>query len=377
MRVASLLITVAICLPGAGCKQSNKAKQSSPAQPPAVAATPKVPPAAEGDGPAPPPITVGAAGYTTAELPLPGGGADGIWMDVLAFDARTNSVWVPAGGSGFVDVVDAASGKLTRIEGFATREMERHGHKRTVGPSSATVGDGVVYVGSRGDFTVCAIDDKTLARRVCGPALDAMPDLIGYLASTKEVWVTTPRDKSIRILDGKTLVQTAKLSFDGEPESIAFDIGRGRAYTNLEDKDQTLAIDVKSHETVATWKTTCGEEGGHGLRLDAAAGWLFVGCSARAEVMDVVHDGAVLSSIDTGDGVDDLDYSDETHLLYVGSSRAARLTIATVGAGGELKLTAQVPTKPGARNAVVDAAGKAYLPVSKESQLLVASPPAG
>ncbi len=298
-------------------------------------------------------------------------------MDVLTFDARTGTVWVPAGGSGSVDVIDAATGKLTRIDGFPTKEMERHGHKRTVGPSSATVGDGVVYVGSRGDFTVCAIDDKTLAKRVCGPALDAMPDLIGYLASAREVWVTTPRDESIRILDGKTLVQKAKLSFDGEPESIAFDAKRGRAYTNLEDKDQTLAIDVKSHETVATWKTNCGEEGGHGLRFDEAAGWLFVGCSARAEVLDVAHDGAVLASIDTGDGVNDIEYSAKNHLLYVGAARAARLTIATVGPDGKLTLTAQVPTKPGARNGVVDAAGKVYLPDSRDSELVVASPPAG
>ena len=43
------------------------------------------------------------------------------------------------------------------------------------------------------------------------------------VAATKQVWVTTPRDKSIRILDAATLVQKARLEFDGEPEGFAPD----------------------------------------------------------------------------------------------------------------------------------------------------------
>src|SRR5262249_55046479 len=156
--------------------------------------------------------------------------------------------------------IDAKTQKLSRIEGFATQEMERRGKKRVVGPSSATLGPaGTVYVGNRGDFTVCAIDETKLVRNPCGK-LDAMPDGISYVSSTNEVWVTTPRDKSIRILDGKTLAQKARLPFDGEPEGFAPDAKRGRFYTNLEDKDLTLAIDLASHQTVATWKPACGEE---------------------------------------------------------------------------------------------------------------------
>src|SRR5262249_49108361 len=130
----------------------------------------------------------------------------------------------------------------------------------------------------------------------CGK-LDSMPDGIAYVAKTKEVWVTTPRDKSIRILDAASLVQKAKLDFDGEPEGFAVDAKRGRFYTNLEDKDLTLAIDLASHKTVATWKPTCGVQGPHGLRVDADAGLLFVACSTKVETLDVQHDGAIVGSI--------------------------------------------------------------------------------
>ena len=121
-----------------------------------------------------------------------------------------------------------------------------------------------------------------------------MPDGIAYVSTTDEVWVTTPRDKSIRILDGKTLAQKARLPFDGEPEGFAVDTQRHRFYTNLEDKDVTLAIDLASHQTVATWHPNCGEDGPHGLRLAESDGLLFVACSDKAETMDVAHDGAVV-----------------------------------------------------------------------------------
>lgn len=57
---------------------------------------------------------------------------------------------------------------------------------------------GTVYIGNRGDSTVCALDERTFVKGACGK-LDSMPDGILYVAKTREVWVTTPRDKSIRI----------------------------------------------------------------------------------------------------------------------------------------------------------------------------------
>ena len=241
-------------------------------------------------------------------------------MDYIAFDPATRFVWAPAGNTGSVVVIDSTSGSVKQIAGFPTAEMGSGDRKRVVGPSSVTIGDGVVYVGNRGDSTVCAFDARSLAKGACHK-LDSMPDGLAYVASQKEVWVTTPRDKSIRILDAKTLDEKAKLTFDGNPEGFAVDAKRGRFYTNLEDKDLTLAIDLATRKTVATWKPACGEDGPHGLRVDSEAGQLFVACSARVEVLDAAHDGEVLSSVDTGDGVDDIDYAPATHRLYVGAAQ--------------------------------------------------------
>ena len=294
-------------------------------------------------------------------------------MDLVAYDSRTNAVWVPAGNTGAVDVLDLATGKLSQVTGFVTTEVERQGKKRVVGPSAASVGDHVVYIGNRGDSSVCAVDDKTLAKGAC-VKLDARPDVIAYVAPTHEVWVTTPNDKSIRVLDAATLAQKAKIQLSGEPEGAAVDAQRSRFYTNLEDKDQTLSIDLAKHAVVSTWAPKCGEDGPHCIRLDEKAGQLFVACTAKVETMDVAHDGAILGSVDTGEGVDDLDYLQSKRMLYIGAARAARLTIASVADNGALSIAATVPTQAGARNGAVDAQGTMYLEHSKGSELLAVSP---
>ena len=300
------------------------------------------------------------AGDQVKRLPLPGATAAGVSMDYIAFDAATGSVWVPGGNTGTVFVVDAASGTIKPIAGFPTAEVGSGDRKRTVGPSSAAVGEGVVYVGNRGDSSVCAVDAKSLAKGACH-RLDAMPDGLAYVPGRGEVWATTPRDKSIRVLDGKTLEEKARFTLDGSPEGFAVDPSRGRFYTNLEDKDKTLAIDLASHKTVATWDPKCGEEGPRGLRVDVATGRLFVACTAKVEVLDASHGGEILSSVETGEGVDDIDYAPKTHRVYAGAARAGKLTIASVDPQGKLTVEAKVPTATGARNAAVTDRGVVYL----------------
>jgi DNA-binding beta-propeller fold protein YncE len=306
--------------------------------------------------------------YTVRMLPLPTSVTGNISMDYIAYDPHTGFVWAPAGNTGIVYVVDTHTGKLRQIADFPTAVVQFRNGTRTVGPTSVTIGDGVVYIGNRADYRICAINARSLVPKTC-THIDSMPDGLAYVAATNEVWVTAPRDKSIRILDAGTLEQKAKLTFDGNPEGFAVDGGRGRFYTNLEDKDRSLAIDLKTHETVATWDPACGAEGPHGIRVDEKSGFLFVACSARAEVLDAAHDGKVLSSIDTGDGVDDIDYSPTTQRLYVGAAKAGQLVIAHVDGDGKLSLVAQVPTHAGARNGVVTSAGAVYLAHGGNSDL--------
>lgn len=336
---------------------------------------PSAPPAS---GPAVPAATTTApprpTTFAASSLALPGA-APYVLMDYIVFNPRTRTVWAPAGNTAAVDVVDVATRHVAQVSGFATREVEgRNGQKRTIGPSSAAIGaSGTVYVGNRGDSSVCAVDEARLVLGACGK-LDSSPDGLIYVAPTHEVWVTTPRDNSIRILDGTTLAQKAKLTLEGNPEGFAVDATRNRFYTNLEDKDKSLAIDLTSHAVVATWNTACGEGGPHGIRLAEPEGFLLLACPTKLEVLDVGHDGAILGTADTGEGVDDIDYVPSSHLVYAGAGRAGKLTIAWLDARGALTPIAVVPTKQGARNPAAASDGSVYLQNGQGGELVVVSP---
>jgi hypothetical protein len=363
-RIALVLdLGLALGLAATGC-------HGAPAAPPAAGPSAASGPSAAGAPPmAPPKLTAFAA----RSLALPGA-APYVLMDYIVFNPRTRTVWAPAGNTAAVDVVDVATRHVAQVTGFATREVERNGQKRTIGPSSAAIGaPGTVYVGNRGDSSVCAVDEVKLTLGTCGK-LDASPDGLIYVAGTNEVWVTTPRDSSIRILDGTTLAEKAKLTLDGQPEGFAVDATRNRFYTNLEDKDRSLAIDLTSHAVVATWNTACGEGGPHGIRLAEPEGFLVLACPAKLEVLDVGRGGAIVGTADTGEGVDDIDYAPASHLIYVGAGRAGKLTIVWLDARGALTPVAVVPTRPGARNPAAASDGSIYLQNAQAGELVVVSP---
>ena len=308
---------------------------------------------------------------TPKQIALPGAPADGVFLDYLAYDRKTHRVWVPAGGTGRVDVIDATTGTLTPIEGFATKEMERRGQKRLVGPTSATVGDAMVYVGNRGDSSVCAIDAASLAKQGCA-TLDASPDGLQYIASTKEVWVTTPRDKSIRILDVADAAHPSvkgSIKLDGEPEGFAVDNAHGVFFTNLEDKDKTLVIDLRSHAVTKTWEPKCGEDGPKGLIYDDSAEHLLVVCPTHIEILD--HGGVLLSKLDVGDGLDAVDFVPGRREVFAAAARAEKMTVARLDKDGKLTAIATVPTAKGARNAVAADDGTAFVADGPAGAILV------
>jgi hypothetical protein len=342
--------------------------ESFPAAPPLLAALACCAAAGALADPAP------KAQLTVTQLKLPGGPP--VSMDYLAFDAGTGRLWIPAGNTGRVDVLDTASGKLEAIEGLAT---EQHG-PRTAGPSAASVGDGVAFIGNRAGAQVCAFDAKTLAKRSCLP-LGVGPDGVQYVPATKEVWVTTPHHKSVTLLDAKdpgALKLAGQVTFEGEPEGYALDPQRGLFFTSLEDKNETLAVDVKTRKVVAQWKSGCSEKGPRGLAIDPAREQLLLGCNeAQVRIFSYAKgkEGALLGTFAAGAGVDNIDYLPSRHLLYVAAGAEGTLSVAEVSEAGAAKQVGQASTGKGGRSVFVDAAGTAYVPDSGGGALWVAKVP--
>jgi DNA-binding beta-propeller fold protein YncE len=203
-----------------------------------------------------------------------------------------------------------------------------------------------------------------------------MPDGVQYVPATRELWITTPREETLTIVDVKSktpsLATTIKL--DGAPEGYALDSGRGIFHTNLEDKDRTLAIDLKTRKVVANWPSGCGGEGPRGIAVDGARHLLMVACTDGAVTLDLAHDGKVLGRLKTGKGVDNIEYMSAGKLLFIASREDATLSVVRVADDGALQVVSTAPTAKGARNAVVDATGTAYVADSSGGRLIVVKP---
>jgi len=118
--------------------------------------------------------------YGLKSINLPG--ATGrVALDYFAYDRTTGKLWVPASNTASVDVIDENSDAVSQVTGFKTGEVELRGRKVTLGPTAVSIGDGVVYIGDRGDSTLCVIDAKTLERGEC---LQVAPPSAGREANT-------------------------------------------------------------------------------------------------------------------------------------------------------------------------------------------------
>jgi DNA-binding beta-propeller fold protein YncE len=310
--------------------------------------------------------------YELKRIALPG--ANGaVALDYFAYNHATAKLWVPASNTGSVDVIDEQTDAVSQINGFKTGEIERRGRRITVGPTAATIGDGVVYIGDRGDFTLCVIDEKPLSRGECVPVSTdraVTPDGVVYVAATRELWITTrpaigraPDPTGSLVVfdasDPRHLKSKTKIALDALAEGYAVDNQRGLFYTNIEDMGRTVAIDVRTHKLIAKWNA--GSKDLQGLALDSARGFLFVACGDHVVSLDTAHDGKVTDSIQTGAGLDNIDYSPQRRLVYAAASQAAKLTIAEVDDAGKFHLKASVPTVKGVRGVVAASNESAYM----------------
>jgi DNA-binding beta-propeller fold protein YncE len=248
-------------------------------------------------------------------------------MDYIAYDPAHHRVWVPAGNTGSVDVVDTRDEKVTRLEGFATAEVKRAGTKRTVGPSSAAVGEGVVYVGNRGDSSICAVDAATLAKGASPPRRPASSPL-----RPGSHWRADPRSSpSTRRGASSTRTSRTRTARSRSTSAAARSRRTGRRAAARPDPG--------------------------GLALDARRNVLLVACTDHVNAIDPGRDGRLLSAIDTGAGIDGIDYVESRQELYAGAARAAKLTVARLDDQGKLTAVATVATAAGARNAVATEEG--------------------
>jgi DNA-binding beta-propeller fold protein YncE len=301
-------------------------------------------------------------------IPIPGGDG-GLGFDDLRFSSTLGRVIVPAGGAGSIVLVEPGNWKLTRMGGLGEEKTFGGGHGE--GVTSADEGRGFLFAADHGSQRLLVVDPKD-GRVVAWSKLAGGSDYVRFVQPTGEVWVTEPDKDRIEIfrLEGSPPrpVHDDFVDVSGGPESLVVDVARGRAYTNLW-KSTTVVLNVKNRSIVSKWENGC--EGSRGIAFDAERGFVFVGCAEGAGVTLDVKTGKALGKVQTGKGIDIIDYSPTLRHLYLPGGKSGTMGIAEVSATGGLRLLAEVPTAQGGHCVVADASGHAYVCDPKAGRILV------
>jgi hypothetical protein len=303
-------------------------------------------------------------------VPLPAG-EGGIGFDDLIFAPRLGKILVPAGRTGYLDLVDPATRQVVPIAGFSSQKSFDQGHGE--GPTSADFGRELIFAIDRTALKLLVIDPAR-ATVVAKAGLGSSPDYVRWVEPRSEIWVTQPDRDRIEIFtlpaSGSPVpLHKEFVAVPGGPESLVIDVDRGRAYTHLW-KSATLAIDLKTRAIAARWPNDCADS--RGIALDAQRGLLFAGCAeGKAVVLDVQHQGVVRDTLNVGAGVDIIAYNPRLGHLYLPGGRSATMAIVGVSKAGKLSLLGSVETARAAHCVVADDRHQAWVCDPNQGRLLL------
>jgi DNA-binding beta-propeller fold protein YncE len=278
-------------------------------------------------------------------------GGEGGW-DYVTLDPPNHRLFVTR--STHTMAIDTVTGKvLGDIPG------QKRSHGTALVPE---LGRGFITDGG-GSGAIVVFDLKTYA--VLG-TLAALPDADGIIYDKADNLVLAVSGDGNALITVKPNVDPKNGKIDppielgGAPEFLGVD--GGKAYVNLENKDQVAVVDLKTRKVLAHWPVAPGGRP-VGMAVDPKAHVLFIGCRnpQKMIVMSDV-DGKVLADLPIGAGVDATKFNAG---LAFASTGDGNLTV--VGEkGGKYEVEQTVKTAAGARTMGVDAAtGKIYLPTAE------------
>jgi YVTN family beta-propeller protein len=274
-------------------------------------------------------------------------GPDGGW-DYIRVDAAHNRVMVTHGSS--VMAVD-----------LATKAVSSFAPGAILHDAMPVNGGSEVLVTNGGAATAVFVDAKTGAVVATVPTGKG-PDAAAFDAHTGLALVMDHAGGQITLIDPKTHTVAGTIEVGGTLEAAVTD-GTGKAFVNVENKNEIVQVDLVQKTALAHYPLT-GCDGPTGLAYDAADKLLIAACDGATDVVDA-RTGKVVQTLATGKGADGVVFDPRQKLAFVPSGREGTLAIVAFSSG-KGAIVDTVPTQVGARTIALDErSGRVYLPTAK------------
>lgn len=226
-------------------------------------------------------------------------------IDHLAFDPKTERIFVAALGNNTVEVIDLKNGKLIHsIKGFGEPQ-------------------GVAFVAmnntlfvANGQTGACDVLNAETYQKITSIPLLGDADNVRYDSTNKKIYVGYG-DGGIAVIDAVNFKQIGDVKLEGHPESFQLDIPNQKIFVNVPDKQQIEVIDLAKNIVTNRWKLA-EAKANFPMALDAVHHRLFIGCRrpARMLVLDS-QSGKLITTVDIDGDIDDVFYDVRSSDIYV------------------------------------------------------------
>lgn len=274
-------------------------------------------------------------------------GPDGGW-DYVHVDAANNRVLVTRGAS--VMAVDLASNAVT--PGLMPGARLH---------AALPVNGGAEVLVTNGGTATAVFADARTGATIATVATGKGPDAAAFDAKSGLVLVMDHGGGQVTLVDPKTHSSVATIDVGGAMEEAAIDAA-GRAYVNVEDRNEIAVIDIAGRKVVARWALP-GCDAPTGMALIAGGKRLISACDGSSVIVDIAS-GKVVQVLATGKGADGVAYDAKRNLAFVSAGQDGTLAVISF-AGKKAAIVQTLKTQVGARTIGLDErTGRMYLPAA-------------
>ena len=272
-------------------------------------------------------------------------GPDGGW-DYLRVDDKADRVLVTRGAT--VMAVDLKTRKVTPA--WASGERLH---------IALPLDGGTQVLLTNGGADTAVFADAASGKALASVATGKGPDAAGVDPKSGLVLVIDHAGGDVVLVDPKSHSRVGSIEVGGELEETAAD-GKGRAFVNVESRNEIAVLDVAARKVSARWPLA-GCDGPTGIAYDAEDRLVISACNGVTALTDA-GTGKVVQTLATGHGADGVAYDPARRLAFVPAGRDGTLSVIALG-HGKGRIVAVVPTRKGARTIALDQrSGRLYLP---------------
>lgn len=273
-------------------------------------------------------------------------------IDHMAYDPKTERLFVAALGNNTVEVIDLKNGKsIYSIKGFNEPQ-------------------GIAFVAfnntlfiANGQTGACDVLDAATYQKINSISLPGDADNIRFDSTYKKIYVGYGNG-GIAVIDGVNFKRVGDIQLEGHPESFQLDVANQRIFVNVPDKQQIEVIDLAKNTVIARWKLTTAKSN-FPMSVDLAHHRLFIGCRRPATLLILDSEtGRVISTVDTDSDVDDVFYNPGDKRIYL-SCGGGDIDIIVQSDSGSYTLIEKLTSHSGARTSLL---------IPELNRLVVASP---